>query len=54
MDAKSAMALLGIRDRESWRKLCRATPDLVCRLPGLSRPRYRRHVIEKLLRPAGE
>lgn len=52
ISAKTAREILGIRDKTTWTKLCGAAPQIVCKLPGLNRPKYRKGEIQKLLRTA--
>lgn len=51
---KTAMHLLGVRDRSSWRKIADANPKLLWRIPGLTRPKVRRCELQKLLPPREE
>lgn len=50
VNAAVARAYLGITDREVWRKVVDANPQLVHRIPGEVRAKYLTSELQKLLK----
>ena len=51
VNAKTAMAMLGVATKETFRKVVDANPQLVHRLPGEVRRKYLTREISKLMEP---